>query len=100
MVQKVILSAKARKTFNDAIDYLTQKFSEKEILKFTDKIDETLSIIITDPRLARKVDGRPNVYKIVINKRIVLYYQYKPLKKEILLLTFWNTLQNPKRLKF
>jgi len=99
MVQKIGLSAGAIKTFEEAIKYLELNFSDAEVRKFTDKMEEKLLLIKLNPRLGSKSGKKPNVYKTVINKRIVLYYQYKPIKKEILLLAFWNTWQNPKKLK-
>ena len=96
MVRKIELSAMADETLWELISYLKYNFSETEARKFADRIDQKLLVIKSNPRIGRKV-SKPNTYKTVINKRIVLYYQYKPLKKEILLIAFWNTLQNPKR---
>ncbi len=99
MVQKIILSPKAVSSFNEAVKYLRDNFSDVEIQAFTNRIDEKVLVIKSNPRLGRSINKRPNTYKTTINKRIMLYYQYKPVKKEILLLVFWNTLQNPKKLK-
>ena len=99
MVQKVVWSDGALRTFDNALQYLERDFSKAEIEKFTDKISQKLLLVQLNPRLGRKVDNRSNTYKTVINKRIVPYYKYKPLKKEIFLLSFWNTLQNPEKLK-
>ena len=46
-----------------------------------------------------EIDLVKNTYKTIINKRIILYYYYRPLEKAIVLITFWNTQQNPKNLK-
>ena len=99
MVQKIELSTRAVITLEESVQYLKQNFSQTEVWKYTERIDKKILLIKNNPRLGRKVSKRPNTYKTVINKRIVLYYQYRPLKKEILLLSFWNTLQNPKKLK-
>jgi len=99
MVQKVIWSDDALSTFANELQYLEVNFSQVEIQKFVDKTSRKLLIIKSNPRLGSKVNRRPNTYKTVVNKRIVLYYHYKPRKEEIFLLRFWNTLQNPKKLK-
>lgn len=57
-------------------------------------------MLISNPRLGRKTGKRTNFRKTTINKRVVLYYQYKPRKKEIELLVFWNTQQDPDKLIF
>ena len=98
MVQKIVLSARANQTFEEAVTYLKHNFSEAEVRKFTDRIEHKLQVVKSNPRLGTRVNKKPNVYRTVINKRILLIYQYKPLKNEIVLLAFWNTLQNPKKL--
>lgn len=99
MVQKIIWSDDAIETFGEADKYLLDNFSQNDLDRFKDKIEHKLLVLKSNPRLGKKATKRRNTYVTVINKRVVLYYQYKPIKKEIILLTFWNTLQNPKRLK-
>jgi hypothetical protein len=41
-----------------------------------------------------------STYRTVIHKRIILFYQYKPIKKELRLLAFWNTRQDPNLIRF
>ncbi len=41
----------------------------------------------------------PNVRFTLVHKRVALIYRCKPLKKEIELLRFWNTYENPRKLK-
>ncbi len=41
----------------------------------------------------------PNIRSTLIHKRILLVYKHKPSKNEIDLLVFWNTHQNPQKLK-
>ena len=99
MVQEINWSANAHITFREAIKYLEENFSNIELVKFTGRVDEKLFLLRTFPRLGRRVTKKSNLYKTVINKRIVLYYRYKSVRKEIVLVSFWNTLQNPNRLK-
>ena len=100
MVQKIIWSSSAQITFEEAINYLGEYFSEKEVQKFADRVLQKLLLIQSAPGLGTKGARKPNVYKTVIHKRILLYYQYKPVKKEVFLLVFWNTLQNPSKVKY
>jgi hypothetical protein len=41
-----------------------------------------------------------SIRKAKINKYIVLYYRYYVSKKEVLLLSFWHSRQNPSKLKY
>ena len=99
MVQKISWLPEAEITFGEALTYLEENFTEKEMRKFAERIQQKLLVIQTNPRLGTKGSKKANVYKTVIHKKILLFYQYKPIKKEIVLLTFWNTLQNPQKLR-
>jgi plasmid stabilization system protein ParE len=99
MVQEINWSIRAHVTFQNEFKYLEDNFSDVEMSRFARKIDEKLFLLKSNPRLGSKVGQKRNIYKTGLNKRVDLYYHYKPLKKEIILLAFWNTLQNPKKLK-
>ena len=99
MVQEIIWLPEAEATFLAAISYLLENFTEKEVAKFSERVRQKLLVIDANPRLGTKGGKKANVYKTVIHKRIILFYQHKPIKKEIVLLMFWNTLQNPRKLK-
>lgn len=99
MVQKVTWLPLAQSTFSEAVQYLDENFSEKEIQKFVNKIQQTILIIRSNPKLGRPCK-KTNIFKIIINKRILLFYRYRPTHNEIQLLSFWNTWQNPKKLKW
>jgi plasmid stabilization system protein ParE len=100
VVQKIVWTVDAELTFLEAIDYLEAHFTEKEILKFTNRVEQKLLLLYVNPRLGRKSVKRPSVFKTVLTKKIVLFYQYKPRNREILVLLFWNTMQNPRKLHF
>ncbi len=99
MVQKITWLPAAQSTFSDSLTYLEVNFSEKEIQKFVDRIQQKLLILGSFPGIGSKCK-KPGVYKTLIHKKIILFYQYRPLKNEILLLAFWNTLQDPAKLKW
>ena len=99
MVQKITWLPEAQATFLSAMAYLEENFTEKEVRKFTERIAQKLLIIKLNPRLGRRGSKKANVYKTVVHKKVMLFYQYKPVKKEIVLLMFWNTLQDPQNLK-
>lgn len=100
MVSEINWSYRAEISFEEALTYVAEKFSEKDARRFYDLTMQKLHRMQSNPRLGRKVGKQINFRKTIINKRITLYFQYKPRKKEIELLLFWNTLQNPKRLRF
>ena len=99
MVQEISWLPEAQKTFLSVLAYLDENFTEKEVEKFAERVQQKILIIQSNPRLGTRGSKKAHVYKTVVHKKVILFYQYKPVKKEIVLLTFWNTLQNPRKLK-
>ena len=100
MVQKITWLKGSRISFDNEISYLAENFSDKVVRKFIQLVYKKLDIIEADPKFGQPSAKNPNFFRTVVNKRIILVYKYKPRKKEIELVVFWNTLQNPKRLRF
>ncbi|PQJ12070.1 hypothetical protein CJD36_009790 [Flavipsychrobacter stenotrophus] len=100
MDNKIVWSEKSQKTFNDIIEYLLKEWTEKEILNFIDLVHSKLDLLYSFPYSGTTVPNRKNTFRTVIHKRVILIYDYKPLKKKVTLLFFWNTRQDPKGLKF
>jgi len=100
MVQEVIWPPEAIASFSDIVSYLRETFSEKEVDKFADRVDAKLERIKFHPRLGSIKNKKSNVRKTVIHKKVILIYKYKPLRKEIYLLRFWSTLQDPSGSKY
>jgi len=99
MVQKITWSPGAINDFLQIIAYLEENWTEKEIQKFTDRIDEKLAVLQQHPRLGSPSQKKSNVHQTVVHKKVILIYKYKPLKKEILLLSLWNTQQDPEKMR-
>jgi len=100
MVQKIVWTPKAIETYDSVINYLLTNFSEKEAERFTDLIQNKLSLIRAYPLMFRPTANLRNTFRTVIHKRVVLVYQYKPRKKEVQLLHFWSTWMNPQKFKY
>ena len=99
MVYQVIWSSLALHTYMQNIDYLEKEWTEKEIEKFIDTVLKKITILSLHPRTGKVTNKRANLRQIVINKRIVLIYRCKTLKREIELVRFFNTYQDVKALK-
>ena len=99
MVFKIIWSSLALKTYFSNIEYLEKIWTTTEIKKFIDGVQRKLSILSFQPKTGRLTLKRLNLRQTVIHKRVILIYRFKPSKKEIELVRFFHTRQNPKRLK-
>lgn len=99
MVYKIIWSSVSIKTYISNIEYLEAVWTEKEVVKFINAVKRKTQLLSTHPDLGSLTNKRKNVRKSVIHKRVILFYRTKKLKKEIELIRFWATKQNPRKLK-
>lgn len=96
---KVVWTKQALDTFAQNIDYLQRHWTEREITTFTEKVNDILSAVREQPLMYRKSDKLKNVHVGVIVKQVSLVYRVKPRKKEIELLAFMDTRQDPAKRK-
>lgn len=77
------------------IEYLENKWTEKEVQRLIDKTDEVLEKL-SKGNIKFKPTGYENTFQVPIVKQITLFYE----KGDdcIILLRFWNTYQNPEKL--
>jgi len=94
---KVVWTNKALDTFAQNIAYLQEKWTEKEVNAFSDKVNDILSVIREQPLLYRKSEKLSNVHIGLIVKQVSLVYRVKPRKKEIELIAFLDNRQDPKK---
>ncbi len=99
MVEKITWSKEATSAFFEVCSYLLDTWTLKEVEQFKVRVDEKLAILKANPRLGRNTGKHPNIHKTLLHKKVLLIYRYKPVKKEIVLLNFWNTQQDPSKLK-
>jgi len=91
-------TSESAKSLNQNLDYLADEWDNQVINSFLDRIEEVLETIKSNPKLYPLHRAKDNVHKCVVNKRIILYYKIVN-EQHIDLLTFWNTYQNPDKLK-
>ncbi|MEO5571275.1 MAG: type II toxin-antitoxin system RelE/ParE family toxin [Bacteroidia bacterium] len=63
---KIIWTDEAKFNLLQIITYLENTWTEKEIKKFYTKLEETISLISSNPKLFRLTDKRKNVRKCVL----------------------------------
>lgn len=82
------------------IKYLEKEWTNKEVLQFKKTVSGTIEILSRYPRLGRPSAKRKNVRRMVIHKKVSLYYMYNVKEHSIYLMIFWNNLQKPNKLKY
>ena len=91
MACKISWTLRAGKTYEANINYLEQFWTEKEIAHLLRWLRRNLTISRS------KKDS--NIRFTLVHRRVALIYRFKPRTNEIELLVFWNTYQNPRKLK-
>jgi hypothetical protein len=97
---KVFWTDEAKYSIGKVIEHLRDKWSEKEVNAFLDEVDRIINLIEIYPKLFKSSRKRNNVHMALIDKHTFLVYQIRTNKKQIALLLFWGTPQNPKALKY
>ena len=99
MALNVIWSPQAIQTFSEIIDYLHKNWTEKEIRNFVQQSNKIIEHICLNPEMYQESQKKKHQYRAFIFKPVSLVYRYKPQKKEIELITFWNNRRDPPKLK-
>lgn len=92
---KIIWSDEAIADYHQNIDYLLKEWSEQVTIEFIEDVDAVIELIKNYPELYPLTDY-PEVRKAVIRKQVTLFF--KVSNKEIHLIRFWNSHQDPKKL--
>lgn len=95
---KVVWTDTAQNNRQDIEDYLLKDWSEKELSNFYKALDRRIQLISYNPELYAVIDGTDLIRKSVLNKRTIIFYEFREGIIEILYL--FNTYQNPDRLDF
>jgi plasmid stabilization system protein ParE len=100
MGYKIVWTKEALELYLQIIQYLSLNFSEKEVIAFSEKVDKKLALISSYLKMYRASPTLKNVCRTVISRRVELIYRFRPVKKEVELLQFWDTRRNPRNAKF
>ena len=100
MVYKIIWTLKALRTYENNMGYLEKVWTEKEAKQFALLVEKKLILLCKHPNIGIPRNKKQATLRYtILHKRVSLIYRVKPQKKEIELIHFWNTYQNPARLK-
>ena len=99
VVEEVLWTDKAKATFDTVVNYLSIEWSEKEVRNFIQRINDLISAIQYYPELFKLSQKRNNIWIGLITRHTQLIYHYKPKKRQIVILYFGGTQQNPKKQK-
>ena len=99
MVYEIVWSELALQSYFSNINYLKTDWTETEVLKFTNATNEILKLLTLQPALGRATSQRAFLRKILVSKRIILIYRFKPSNHLVELVQFFNAWQHPNKRK-
>lgn len=94
---KLIWSDNALEDLQGILKYLQEKWTEKEIRKFSKKLDTRLNLISTNPLLFPSSHLKKNLRRSVLTYQTTIYYRITG--KVVHIVSLFDTRQNPKKLK-
>jgi len=96
--KKVIWSPVAQEDLISILDYLQNKWSQRVINKFINKIDDNVGLIIEDPKIFPIINQELQIRKCVVTKQNTLYY--REVSEGVEIARLFDSRQDPRKLKF
>lgn len=96
MALKIYWTLQAEKGYDDIINYLAEKWTDREIQHFIDETKRFLDLLSKNPYLLQSSSTRKNIYRGPVNSLTIVTYRIKPQKKVIELLNIRSARQKPK----
>jgi plasmid stabilization system protein ParE len=89
-------SPEAERTYKIVLEYLLEKWTERELVNFINRTDEVIHYIAQNPR-QYIYSKKKQVYRAVLTKHMSLYYRLE--QETIELLLFWDNRKDTASLK-
>lgn len=96
---KVYLSPIARDKLTNISNYLLDEWGSKVQNDFLEKLRSKIELIQLEPEISPKSHLIQGLYKCVLSKQITFYYRVNFELSEVEIITFFDTRQDPKKLK-
>lgn len=93
---KLIWSNEALNNLKGIIDYLENRWTDREIKKFAQLLDKQLSLIKDNPLLFAESDKSNGLRKSVLSRQTTIYYRIMDF--EIWIVTLFDNRQSPDKL--
>ncbi len=97
MAKEIIWSPQSEITFFRVLEYLYEHWTEKEVTHFIAATEKVINYIAEHPLMFRKTN-RKNIHEALVTPHNLLIYKIYPAK--IVLITFYDTRQSPRKKKF
>lgn len=95
MAYKIIWTKQAINGFDKIINYLSENWTEKEIIRFINETDRFFEILSQFPEILQRTARKENVRRGPINKLTVITYRLNRATKQIEIISFRSARQKP-----
>jgi plasmid stabilization system protein ParE len=95
MAYKIVWSPEAVDTFESIIRFINSRFTEKEVAHFVKLVNRRLLLLEKFPYVARTTSRTSKRRRTIIHKRTIIYFKIREGKREIELLSIFDTRQKP-----
>lgn len=92
-MRRIIWSPQAQKDYAKIIDYLLIEWTLKEVQKFVEQIEDTISIL-EEGNIDFKTMRNKSLHLVDISNQISIYYR-KHSKAKVEIIRVWDNRQNP-----
>ncbi|HWR33242.1 MAG TPA: type II toxin-antitoxin system RelE/ParE family toxin [Chitinophagaceae bacterium] len=99
MVYKVVWTPEALQTYLQVISYLENKWTEREVKNFARGVEDKIELLKKFSGIGSPFDKKRRLRKTLVHKQVQLYYRIRLQKRQVELVSFWNTYQNPNKLR-
>ena len=98
MTKYIIWSPASEKDFETILVYPNTHWNRRVILKFINKVDNTIGLISENPKLFPLINKELQIRKCVITKQNTLFY--REVNQNIEVVRLFDSRQDPKKLNF
>ena len=98
MTKHIIWSPASEKDFEAILEYINTRWNRRVILRFINKVDDTIGLISENPKLFPLINEELQIRKCVITKQNTLFY--REVKQNIEVVRLFDSRQDPKKLNF
>ncbi|MFL0064891.1 type II toxin-antitoxin system RelE/ParE family toxin [Tenacibaculum maritimum] len=95
---KILWTDHAISELKETIEYLETNWTEKELRKFTAKLDHTIELISKMPEIFPESIEKKNIRKAVVEKHNNLYYRIN--KNTVEIVSLFSSRKNPNKKKY
>lgn len=92
-------TARAKYDVQAISDFILIHWEPIIVSRFLDLVEDKIEFILENPHRYNATKHFTNARKVIVHKHVTLFYTIDEELKEIILLSFFDTRQNPNKLK-